>query len=148
MTEIQDAAIHFEAKKISLKQSKDGTVITLVIHPADTGSVSELWETWTGQRYMVAMVGLTDEERPIATKTSEAGSRTVQSAGILCRDPDFQEYIGQQIDTFIPDDESCARELCKIIGVSSRAEMKENNEARESFLTLRDRFNRSRDEKN
>lgn len=148
MTEIQDAAIQFEAKKISLKQSKDGTVITLVIHPADTGSVSELWETWTGQRYMVAMVGLTDEERPIATKTSEAGSRAVQSAGILCRDPDFQEYIGQQIDTFIPDDESCARELCGILGVASRTEMKENEEARESFLALRDRFNRSRDEKN
>jgi len=141
MTEVKEASISFEAKKISLKQGKDGTIVTLVVHPSDTQAVAPLWETWTGTRYGVAMVALNDEEQPIPPNAVEAGKRAIQQAGILCRDPQFQTFISECSDTFVVDHEECARQLCIILGIGSRTELTENHAAREDFLKLRDRYN-------
>jgi len=145
MAEIEDATIKFEAKKIALKQSKEGTVVTLVVHPSDTANIAPLWETWTGQRYMVVMVGMDDAEQPVSTNTATAAKRTIQQAGILCRDPAFQNWLTGEAGTYIADNEMCVKALCEILGISSRTEMKENHEARDAFLDIRDRFNRSID---
>jgi len=141
MSEVRDAAINFEAKKIALKQDKNGTIITLVIHHDDTEKVKELWDTATGQRYMVAMVGLTDEEQPIPTREGEAGTKAVQSAGILCRDPAFQAFVGQRLDTFITDHDACGKQLCGLLGVQSRSELKDDEDARDAFIRIRAEFN-------
>ena len=145
MTEIKDATIEFEAKKIALKQSKEGTVVTLVVHPSDTANIAPLWETWTGQRYMVVMVGMDDEEQPVSTNAVTAAKKAIQQAGILCRDPAFQNWLTDEAGTYIADNEMCAKTLCKILGINSRTEMRENHEARDAFLGIRDRFSGSID---
>ena len=143
MTEVEDATIRFEAKKIALKQSKDGTVVTLVVHPSDTANIAPLWETWTGQRYVVVMAGMDDEEQPVSTNAASAAKKAIQQAGILCRDPAFQNWLTGEAGTYIADNEMCAKALCEILGINSRTEMKENHEARSAFLDIRDKFNRS-----
>jgi len=145
MTEVKDATIKFEAKKIALKQSKDGTVITLVVHPSDTVNIAPLWETWTGQRYVVVMAGMDDEEQPVSTNAATAAKKAIQQAGILCRDPAFQAWLATETDELIMDHNMCKEVLCSVLGVASRTEMKEDHEARETFLDFRDRFNRSID---
>ena len=141
MTRVAEAAIKFEAKKISLKQGKEGTIITLVVHPSDTPTIAPLWETWTGTRYAVAMVGLDDEEQPISTNAATAGKKAIQQAGILCRDPDFQAFISDEVGTFIADHDDCASNLCNMLGIKSRTELTENYAARMTFLDLREKFN-------
>ena len=140
MSEIDDAAIKFEAKKIALKQSKDGTIVTLVIHPDDTRNVTDLWETWAGQRYMVAMVGLTDDEQPIKTKTSEGIDRTVQQAGILCHDPKFQDFLSGECNTLVMDEDMAAKVLRSMLGIESRSELRTNRDAQKAFAVLRESF--------
>ena len=59
MAEIREAAYGFEAVKSSLRQTKDGISITLVIHPSDVPR--DLLNDSIGQRYMVGMGKLSEE---------------------------------------------------------------------------------------
>ena len=63
MTEIRDAAINFEAVKISLKQDKTGIILTLAIHPNEVPP--SLFTDWVGSRYVAALVKLDDEDKPM-----------------------------------------------------------------------------------
>ena len=80
----------FEGKKVALKQTKDGIVMSLAIHPDDLPE--ELMRDFVGARYMVVMVRLGDEEKPL-NREEFAGSQLVKLAGILCRDKDFWDYL-------------------------------------------------------
>jgi len=55
--------IQFEAVKTALRQSKDGYSLTLVIHPDDIPD--DLVKDFVGARYVVVMVRLDDEEKPM-----------------------------------------------------------------------------------
>jgi hypothetical protein len=55
-----DVAIKFEAVKSAYRQTKDGVVISLVIHPNDMSE--EVATAPLGQRFAVALVPLTDAE--------------------------------------------------------------------------------------
>jgi len=80
----------FEAKKVALKQTKDGIVMSLAIHPDELPE--ELMRDFVGARYMVVMVRLGDDEKPI-NREEYAGAQLVKLAGMLCRDPEFWEYL-------------------------------------------------------
>ena len=80
----------FEGKKIALKQTKDGIVMSLAIHPDDLPE--ELMRDFVGSRYMVVMVRLGDDERPV-NREEYAGAQLVKLAGMLCRDRSFWEYL-------------------------------------------------------
>ena len=62
MTEIREAAIGFEAVKVSMSQDKNGVTLRLSVHPNDCPP--ELHTDWVGSRYMVGMVRLNDFDEP------------------------------------------------------------------------------------
>ena len=53
-------AVHFEAVKTSMSQSKAGTILRLAIHPNEVPA--NLHTDWVGSRYMVAMVKLNEQD--------------------------------------------------------------------------------------
>lgn len=138
MSEIRDAAVHFEAVKIAVSQDKNGLVLKLSIHPDQVPK--DLILSPLGTRYMVAAVQLGDDDTPIKGKDKTEGERAVAIAGALCRNERFRSWMAKcgYADDDTPD--GVAKGLRSICGVSSRAELATNEEARISFMELRDLF--------
>ena len=112
-------ALQFEARKVALKQDRTGYVLTLSLHPDEIPV--ELLRDFVGARYACALVRIQDDESPTAY------SNRVQTAGMLCRAVEFQEFL----DT--ADENSAAAELCKRCGITSRSELNGNEEAQMRF---------------
>ena len=55
--------IQFEGIKTGLKQSKDGYMLSLAVHPDDLPD--NLIRDFVGARYMVVMVRIGDDEQPV-----------------------------------------------------------------------------------
>jgi len=115
-------ALQFEARKVALKQDRTGFVLTLAIHPDEVPE--ELLRDFVGARYGCAVVRIRDDE------TATTYDNRVQKAGMLCRDPQFQEYLecDNEADT--------AYMLCKRCGIESRTELHGNAMAKQIFDRL------------
>ena len=72
--------INFEAIKIGLKQSKDGFVLTLAVHPDEIPD--ELMRDFVGSRYQVVMVRLGDDDQPLSREGEFPGDHAVKMAGM------------------------------------------------------------------
>lgn len=118
-------ALQFEARKIALKQDRTGYVLTVVIHPDEIPE--ELLRDFVGARYACALVRIQDDE------SATAYSNRVQKAGMLCRNPRFQEFIAERLVGHSVDEDGAAAALCKQCGISSRAELNGNTKAQEMF---------------
>jgi hypothetical protein len=116
----------FEAKKIALKQTKDGHVLTLAIHPDE--SPDEILRDFVGARYMVVMVRLGDEEKPL-NRDEYAGGQMVKLAGMLCRDRKFWDYLYEQGLLFETNEDACVEWIKAYLNIGSRSELKTNMEA-------------------
>ena len=79
-------ALQFEARKVALKQDRTGYILTLALHPDEIPV--ELLRDFVGARYGCALVRIQDDESPTQY------SNRVQQAGMLCRQEDFQEFLG------------------------------------------------------
>ena len=112
-------ALQFEARKVALKQDRTGYVLTLSLHPDEIPV--ELLRDFVGARYACALVRIQDDESPTAY------SNRVQTAGMLCRAVEFQEFLGTA------DENSAATELCKRCGITSRSELNGNEQAQTLF---------------
>lgn len=144
MTEVREAAVHFEAVKTSMSQSKQGTILRLALHPNEVPP--SLHTDWVGSRYMVAMVKLDDEDQPQMSDQQRETERLIASAGMLCRNLDFAKFLFDA-DTLlgVPNDEAerekrVAGALREILGVESRSEMRTNSVARERFKNMVEEF--------
>jgi hypothetical protein len=115
-------ALQFEARKVALKQDRTGYVLTLSLHPDEIPV--ELLRDFVGARYACALVRIQDDESPTAY------SNRVQTAGMLCRAVEFQEFLGTA------DESNAAAELCKRCGITSRSELNGNEEAQMQFDAL------------
>jgi hypothetical protein len=138
MTNIKDASYGFEAVKSVLRQSKDGIVLSLVIHPSDIPI--PLLADPIGSRYMVGMVRMGDNEEIIEPESVREGKRMVTSAGALCRDSDFQKWL---VDNGFTDDQTetaAAVTVKRLLKVESRAELKDNVEAQRRWVIIRQHF--------
>jgi len=147
MSEVREAAVHFEAIKTSMSQSKQGTILRLALHPNEVPP--SLHTDWVGSRYMVAMVKIGDDDQPEISPEQRETERLISSAGMLCRNVDFAHYIFQNgiiEDYDNVDDEKrekqVAHGLRTYLGISSRADMKTNSQAREKFKSLTEEFTR------
>ena len=153
MTEVSEAAIHFEAVKTSMSQSKAGTILRIAIHPNDVPP--SLHTDWVGSRYMVAMVKLDDEDQPEISDDQRQTKALVASAGMLCRNEDFRKFMdSQDLLSFSPDhwnvdgdgdkysdlEALTARCLRSYLHIESRSELATNSEAREKFKKLQEDF--------
>jgi hypothetical protein len=123
----------FEAKKVALKQTKDGHVLTLAIHPDD--SPEEILRDFVGARYMVVMVRLADTEVPF-NREEFAGAQMVKLAGMLCRDSKFWDYLYEDGQLFETSEAACIDWLQSYLSVPSRAEIKTNLEAQGALKIL------------
>jgi len=105
-------ALQFEARKIALKQDRTGFILTLALHPDE--APEEILRDFVGARYACALVRIQDDESPTQY------TNRVAKAGMLCRDPNFQEFLlcDNEIDA--------THMLCKRCGIESRTELHGN----------------------
>jgi hypothetical protein len=130
--------LQFEAVKVALKQDKTGYILTLNMHPEEVPE--ELLRDFVGARYQVVMVRLNDENRPM-NRDQEYGRDPVRTAGILCRDKMFAEYLFQTGAIFEMDEQSVIGWLKSELDIQSRAELKENREAARRLYAIQEDFN-------
>jgi hypothetical protein len=115
-------ALQFEAKKIAMKQDRNGYVLTLSLHPDEIPE--ELLRDFVGARYACALVRIQDDESPTTYVNR------VQKAAMLCKSPVFMDYMGAISE------EMAARKLCQACGIESRSELNGNLEAQQKFDDL------------
>ena len=123
-------ALQFEARKVALKQDRTGFILTLAMHPDEVPE--EILRDFVGTRYACAVVRIQDDESP-----TQYDNR-VQNAGMLCRDPDFQEFLLCDNET------DAAHMLCKRCGIESRTELHGNFEGKARFDTLVDQYEKTK----
>ena len=147
--DVREAAVHFEAIKTSMSQSKQGTILRLALHPNEVPP--SLHTDWVGSRYMVAMVRIGDDDQPVISDEQRETDRLIASAGMLCRNDDFAEFLherGYMDDTAYIESSFGEREqvavdtLRNTLGITSRSELKTNSLAREKFKSLSEEFTR------
>ena len=130
--------IQFEGIKTGLKQSKDGYVLTMAVHPDDLPD--NLMRDFVGSRYVVVMVRLGDDEQPMNRENEFPGDHAVKLAGILCRDPEFWDWLHKKEWLMETNEKACASWLTSYLDIESRKELKTNEEARHLFNQLRSSF--------
>lgn len=130
--------LNFEGIKIGLKQSKDGFVLTLAVHPDDIPD--ELMRDFVGSRYQVVMVRLGDDDQPLSREGEFPGDHAVKMAGMLCRDPEFWKWLNDREMLMEKNEKACAEWLTSYLGIESRKELKTDTEARNLFNQLKRSF--------
>lgn len=155
-----DNAIHFEGVKHAYRQTKDGVVISFVVHPHDVPK--GLADAPLGSRYIVALVQVGDDEQPVhqpakeyseltpatpqpaphpaAKRTSEASSRSrmdwrelqpAAQAALRCNEATFWAFL-REVEAYpdVESPETAAVAVRHICRVTSRAELGTNAKAR------------------
>lgn len=136
MNDIRAAAINCEARKTAYRQTKEGVVVSFVIHPdevPDALAVAPL-----GVRYMLAMVELADDETPV--KREPAKRSYAQKAGILCGEPTFRRFLMEQFIALSDEPDEAARAVRLFCGVKSRAHLVEGTPAGDKWRELESRY--------
>lgn len=118
-------ALQFEARKVALKQDRTGYILTLSLHPDEIPE--ELLRDFVGSRYACAVVRIQDDE------SATPYNNRVQKAGMLCRNPAFQEFIAERLVGHSVDENQTAAALCKQCGITSRSELNGNIKAQQMF---------------
>ena len=131
--------IQFESIKAGLKQSKDGYILTLAVHPDELPDA--LMRDFVGSRYVVVMVRLGDDEQPMNREGEFPGDHAVKMAGILCRDKEFWQWLHEKEWLMEQNEKACTEWLCSYLDIESRKELKTNEEARDLFNRLKASFN-------
>jgi len=127
----------FEAVKIALKQDKEGMVLTLRIHPDEL--CSRVMRDFVGARYQVVMVRLNGEDKPM-NRDVEYERDPVRTAGILCKDEQFAQYLFDQGQIFEKSEEDVVVWLKSELSISSRTELKESQTKANKFWSINKEF--------
>lgn len=130
--------LNFEGVKVGLKQSKDGFILTLAVHPDDLPD--DLMRDFVGSRYQVVMVRLGDNEQPMNREAEFPGDHAIKMAGMICRDSDFWDYAFRVHGEQVASEKDAAQWICIYLGIESRRELKTNVDARDLFNTLKRSF--------
>lgn len=149
------AAIHFEAKLYALRKSKDGLVLSFVVHPSDIPK--EIITADIGEQYIVACApyvektGL-DRESPApepavttapggqagVSKPKTEGERVLQRCAILCNEPRFQEWVALH-PLHVPG-HSAADFVRSRCGITSRSQIAADPAIRQRWLNLEAKY--------
>lgn len=130
--------LNFEGIKLGLKQSKDGFVLTLAVHPDDIPDA--LMRDFVGSRYQVVMVRLGDDDQPLSREGEFPGDHAVKMAGMLCREKEFWKWLNERELLMEMNEKACTEWLTSFLGVESRKELKTDVEARNLFNQLKRSF--------
>lgn len=113
-------------------------MLTLSVHPDDLPD--DLMRDFVGSRYMVVMVRIGDDEKPMNRSDQFPGDTAVKMAGMLCRDPEFWEWLHENEWLQDKTETACVEWLVSFLGVASRKELKTNSDARELFNNIKEKF--------
>lgn len=128
----------FEALKVTMRQDREGTLITLRIH--NDQIPEELVRDFVGTRYNVTMEAIGDDEKPLRRPAEEETRKLLASAALLCKEPDFGAYLTTQGYTPLgnhTDEGVVANALCRALGIGSRSALPADQDARSRFIALR-----------
>lgn len=133
-------ATNFEAVKISMRQSKDGLVVSFAVHPNDMDA--GFFCAPTGTRYMIAAVELNDQDRPvgIVRDSMRVATDIVAYAGQLCREPKFQAWMYTKGFAAKPTEGDTVAGLIHQCGIMSRHELADDQEAAAEFHAVAARY--------
>lgn len=130
--------LQFEAVKVEMKQNKNGYILTLCIHPDEVPE--DLFRDYVGARYQVVMVRLNGTEQPIDRQNEFESDQAIKTAGMLCRDPKFWDFLHDDTQIIECNEKEAAEWLRDFLNIKSRAELKENVEARIRLDSLHKEF--------
>lgn len=133
-------ALQFEARKVALKQDRTGFVLTLSLHPDEIPS--ELLRDFVGARYACALVRIQDDE------SATVYNNRVKTAGMICRDPLFQQFMSEKYRLDLVDENETATMLCDKCGIESRSQLNGDSVAQSIFDEVVTIFEQWKNEKN
>ena len=131
----EDIAESFEAKKYAYRQTKDGMVLSFVLHPDDVPK--EMATAPIGQRYIVACAQIDDYEHPVKPRATTEIEKALAKANLICRDESYIQWVRMNyyqwhvVDENQSDENYAAEVIRFICDIESRSELKTNPEARE-----------------
>ena len=129
--------LQFEGVKIAMKQDKTGYILTLNVHPDEVPEA--LLRDFVGARYQVVMVRLNGEEQPI-NRDAEYSRDAVRAAGILCREPQFAQYLLDIGQIFEMTESAVVAWLKEELDIQSRSELKENQQAAKKLQYIQQEY--------
>tara|TARA_R100001369_G_scaffold69314_1_gene96959 strand:+ start:109 stop:600 length:492 start_codon:yes stop_codon:yes gene_type:complete len=131
-----------EAKKHAYRQTREGTVVSFLIHPDDVPKLltQELSVSAIGARYMLGIVRMEEEtDYPVIPEEVTIGERAFKRACLVCRDPSYLSWVRlnsekwtnlYNVDESEDNDEAYASDVIRsICGVLSRKDLKDNKNA-------------------
>jgi len=127
----------FEAVKVTMKQDKDGYILTLRIHPDDLPE--EIMRDFVGSRYITVMVRLNEEDRPM-NREAELGRDMVRVSGMLCREPAFWDFLEDSNHIYEKSEKEAIEWMYRYLKVSSRSEIPKSQQAIEKLLGMKEEF--------
>ena len=125
--------LQFEAVKIAMKQDKTGLILTLNVHPDE--APERLMRDYVGARYQVVMVRLNGEDKPM-NRDHEYSRDPVRTAGILCRDKQFAQYLFEKKEADV------IEWLKGELDIESRTELKEDQQKAKKFWAIYEEYQR------
>lgn len=131
--------LQFEAVKVAMKQDRSGIILTLNIHPDELPI--DLMRDFVGARYQVVMVRLNDADKPMS-RDQEYSRDPVRTAGILCRDKQFAQYLFEKEEIFEKKEADVIEWLKGEIDIESRAELKEDQQKAKKFWAIYEEYQR------
>jgi len=127
----------FEAVKVGLKQDNSGYILTLRIHPDEIPE--EIARDYVGARYMTVMVRLNEEERPM-NREAELAKDMVRISGMLCRDPQFWEFLSEAGGVIEKSEKEATEWLKDYLKIESRSDIAKSQTATEKMLGVKQEF--------
>ena len=137
-----------EALKIRYSQENDGMYVTFCIHPTEMPvglATSPLRSRW-----MLALVQIGDDEKPIpkpvsAEKKKKVMNANVMRAAILCGEPQFQKFLSKRYGkqwrgALGTGNEQAADAMRAILKIDSRRDIATDPEALAEFDKLMAEF--------
>ena len=145
-------ALPCEMVKYALRQTRDGIVVSFVVHPNDMPAA--LQTSHIGSRWMAALVQIGDNELPVQQPAKDVvlhpqvkakrqweELQPQQQAGIRCEERAFATFLFENHKDHyreaLNDPAECVRLIC---GVESRAELGKNQRARVLWHRLDDAY--------
>lgn len=123
----RDNAIQVEVVKVAMTQDKSGYYLKLALHPSD--EIAPLVNAHVGARFIAAFVEVDEHQQPVVKKKSPQ----VMQAGMLVQQQPFRDWMHANNYASGADEDSCIAGLYKLLGITSRAQLADNEDARNKW---------------
>ena len=140
---IERAIQGIEAKKHAYRQTREGTVVSFLIHPDNVPQLltQELSISEIGSTYLLGIVRLNEDSNyPVVPEEVTIGDRAMRRASMMCRDADYQQWLRlnsekwKDVDENIEDSTEYAAEVIRYVcNILSRRELKTDKEAQKKL---------------